>query len=431
VTTAVPPRRLKVALINNLYPPYIVGGNEMLACEVVGALRRRGHEVHVLTGHGPDLEDDGYTHQVLDLDLSRKADVFLGGLPLTMGRLIKWHLFNARSYREVLATLRRLEPDLVIAWNLYMASSAPLIAARRLTTPVLAHPADKWLLYLLKDITLLMPGRTRPTAAGMRLIKQCIQPVLNALGSPDYLLAVSEFIRRLHTNAGFPESRSKATHLGVPCDRFPYVEREFPEHRPWRFLFAGQLWAGKGPQVAVRAMAMLKERSDLPAASLNIYGDGTEGFKAYLRQLIEEHRVGDCVTLHGFVPQAQLAQEFQRHDAYLFCSIWDEPFSGGLLEAMATGLPTIATTAGGTPEAVVHDVNGLLVPPDDPEALAAAMARLMQGPDVFKRLGSAAAVDVREKWTFGGYIDRLEAAYRQIVESHRPGRPTSLSRSSS
>ena len=75
--------RLTLAVVVNLYPPYIVGGNEVLARDVVEALRARGHAVHVLTGHGRDLRQDGFTHPALGLDLDRKDDFFLGARPLS------------------------------------------------------------------------------------------------------------------------------------------------------------------------------------------------------------------------------------------------------------------------------------------------------------------------------------------------------------
>ena len=124
-------RPLSLAYIVNLYPPYIVGGNELLAQQVITALRARGHTVHVLTGRGRDLPDDGYTHQALDLDLDQKEAIFLGGLPLTLRRLVDWHLYNGRSAQGVRAALEAIKPDVTIAWNLYMASAAPLVAARR------------------------------------------------------------------------------------------------------------------------------------------------------------------------------------------------------------------------------------------------------------------------------------------------------------
>ena len=132
------------------------------------------------------------------------------------------------------------------------------------------------------------------------------------------------------------------------------------------------------------------------------------------------------MALRGFIPRPDLATEFGNHDAYLFTSIWDEPFSVSLLGAMSTGLATIATTAGGTPEAIIDGENGLLVPPDDAAALAAAMARLMQDPALALRLGRQAAADVRVHWSFDAYIDRVEKIYRTIVNGHRPGQPVEL-----
>ncbi len=136
-------RPLVLAYMVNLYPPYIVGGAEILAQEVIMALRERGHTVHVICGQGKDLPDDGFTHQVMDIDLERKTDIFLGGLPLTVPRLITWHLFNWRTYRGVREALARIQPDLVIGWSLYMASAAPLAAAKRLSIPVIAQPGGQ------------------------------------------------------------------------------------------------------------------------------------------------------------------------------------------------------------------------------------------------------------------------------------------------
>ncbi len=419
-------RPLTLAYMVNLYPPYIVGGNEMLANEVITALRERGHIVHVIAGQGKDLPDDGFTHQAIDIDLERKADIFLGGLPLTLGRLINWHLFNWRTYRGVKEVLTRIQPDLVIGWNLYMASAAPLAAARRLPMPVVAHPADKWLLYMLKEINALVQATRQPFLAGLKLMEYTVQPLLNHFAGPDYILAVSEFIRGLHTQAGYAPGQSKATHLGVPVDLFAHTVRTPPQDRPWRFIFAGQLWSGKGPQVAIEAIHLLAQRPDLPLATLDIYGGGAPAFQDHLNDLIRQWGLEERVVVRGLIPRQDLAAEFGSHDAYLFCSIWDEPFSGGLLEAMCTGLPTIATTAGGTREAIIDGENGLLVPPADAPALAAAMARLMQEPDLAPRLGRRAAEDVRAHWSFDAYIDRLENAYRTIVDGHRPGQPVEL-----
>jgi|GEM_PF-1044392 len=417
---------LTIAFIVNLYPPYIVGGNEILARDVIEALRQRGHTVHILTGQGTQLPQDGFTHSALDLDLDHKADIFLGGLPLTFGRVWRWHLYNRQSYQGVHSALAQLQPDLVIAWNLYMASAAPLIAARRFSIPLIAHPADKWLLYSLHDIGQLIPANNRKQWAAIQLLKRVVQPVLRHWARPDYILAVSEFIRALHLQAGYAAPQSCATYLGVHTHRFAYQAHAFPGKRRWRLAFAGQLWAGKGPQVAIEAIHLLRQRSDLPEVELDIYGGGAEHFIEHLQKLIHERQLTDWVHVRGFTNQSVLSQAFHDHDLFLFCSLWDEPFSGGLLEALGSGLPTIATTAGGTPEAVRHEENGLVVPPDNPQALADAIARYMREPALYERVGAQAAAEVQSRWSFDAYIDRLERVYGAIVQGHQPNAPIAI-----
>ena len=124
---------MRIALINNLYPPYIVGGNEILARDVTQSLRARGHEVHILTGRGVNLPADGFTHGALDIDLDRKQEYFLGGLPLTAKRVIDWHLYNHRTFTQVRDTLRRIQPELIICGNLGMVSAARVLAARTIS----------------------------------------------------------------------------------------------------------------------------------------------------------------------------------------------------------------------------------------------------------------------------------------------------------
>lgn len=417
---------LKLAFITNLYPPYVIGGNEIFTHNIVEALRARGHTVHVLTGQGPQFPDDGYTHQVLNLELEYKNAIFLGGLPMTTRRLLQWHIFSPSAYRRVLACLRQIQPDLIIAANLYMASAAPLVAARRLPCPLVVQPMDKWLVYLLKDLGLLVPAGTVRHKVALKVIKHTVQPLLNHFGAPDYILPVSEFIRQFHVRAGYSTAQSQAIYLGIPLERFGYHAHPHPKQRPWRLLFAGQLWEGKGPQIAIEAVSRLRNQPDLPPVELDIYGSGTERFVNQLRSMIDSYGLSHQVQLRGLVPREQLVHEFQSHDLFLFCSIWDEPFSIVLQEAMASGIPTIATTSGGTPEGVRHEQTGLLVPPAAPQALADAISRYMNDPTLYEGVGKAAAADVQAQWNFDRFIERLEARYRAIIQGHRPGAPLVL-----
>src|SRR6185295_18528307 len=92
-----------------------------------------------------------------------------------------------------------------------------------------------------------------------------------------------------------------------------------------------------------------------------------------------------------------------------------EGMSNALLEAMAAGLPVVATAVGGNPEVVAPDGSGLLVPPDDPEAMAAAVARLLAAPAEAARLGAAARRRVEESFGARAMVRRLEAVYTALL----------------
>jgi glycosyltransferase involved in cell wall biosynthesis len=85
------------------------------------------------------------------------------------------------------------------------------------------------------------------------------------------------------------------------------------------------------------------------------------------------------------------------------------------LEAMARGRPVVASAVGGLAETVVSEATGLLVPPEDPAALAAALARLIEDPTLARRLGAAGAKRVAEHFRAEQMVGAYEALYREIL----------------
>jgi glycosyltransferase involved in cell wall biosynthesis len=405
-------------VINNLYPPYIVGGNEILARDVVEELRRRGHEVHVVTGRGAQLPVDAFTHGALDLDLDHKEDTFLGRQQPDTLQMITWHLFNPRSYAAARRLIRQINPDLVIIWNLYLASMSPLVAAMRSGKPTTVHVADKWLYYGLKRVTALVRPPRRAQRLIMRTLERFFQPALSAFLGPLIIVAISEFMRSFYLSHGFASADIAVIHLGVPTRVFtPQARRDVPADH-YRLLFVGALWEGKGPHVAVRALGALRRRGFTNLA-LDVYGNGTENFLSWLRAVISEEGVGHAVALHGYATREEIAAAYQTHDLLVFPSIWDEPFAAVPIEAMSCGMAIVATTAGGTPEAIRNGETGLLVPPDDPNALADAICRLVHEPALRRRLGEQAARIARSQFDFARYVDQLEAHYETRVREAR------------
>jgi phosphatidylinositol alpha-mannosyltransferase len=150
-----------------------------------------------------------------------------------------------------------------------------------------------------------------------------------------------------------------------------------------KLLFVGRLDERKGFPTAVEAFGMLaEERADL---RLIVVGDGPD------RSAVDRLAPGtrDRVTMLGSVPNADLPPVHAACDLYLGTSVGGESFGIVLVEAMAAHLPVVASDIPGYDEVVTDDVEGLLVPPRDPRAVAAAAARILDDPGLAAKMGEA------------------------------------------
>jgi glycosyltransferase involved in cell wall biosynthesis len=170
-------------------------------------------------------------------------------------------------------------------------------------------------------------------------------------------------------------------------------------------VFAGRLSIQKALDVALRAVAACD------GVSLVIAGDGPE--RQRLDLLVAELGVGDRVRFIGAQPRETVLEVLAAADAELLSSGW-ENFPHSLIEALAVGTPVIATGVGGVREIVTDGVNGLLVPPGDPEALAAAIRRFFADGELRERLRAAATGSV-ERFAPGPVYARLEELLRETA----------------
>jgi colanic acid/amylovoran biosynthesis glycosyltransferase len=223
---------------------------------------------------------------------------------------------------------------------------------------------------------------------------------------------------------GCPKEKLRLNRTGIPLDQFPFQQRPMPADGSWRFIQACRLIAKKGLGTAIRAFAKFHEKH--PKATFRIAGEGP--MKAELEKLIAELGLGGAVELSGFLSQEDLAALYARSHIFLHPSEMppdqnQEGVPNSMLEAMATGLPVLATTHGGIPEAVTHERTGLLVPERDEAALHQAMCQITSEPDMLYILGEAASRAVREEFEQSKQIEKLESYYdeaRAIAEARRP-----------
>jgi len=160
-----------------------------------------------------------------------------------------------------------------------------------------------------------------------------------------------------------------------------------------RIACVGRLVPRKGVDTAIEALAGLVERGIDDVELLVVGGPDAAGLAddpevARLRALAEERGVGDKVVFRGQVDHSRLPAVFRSADMVV-CTPWYEPFGIVPLEAMACGVPVVASTVGGLVDTVTHGVSGLQVPPRDVDATAEAMAYLAREPDVARSFGAA------------------------------------------
>jgi glycosyltransferase involved in cell wall biosynthesis len=190
----------------------------------------------------------------------------------------------------------------------------------------------------------------------------------------------------------------------------PLVRRELglPESSPVIGLVGRLDHWGKGHKELFEAMAILKERHPVHAL---IVGGG--------RRIDEIKALAASLGLDGEVhflgTRRDVPDLLNAMDIFVLPS-YSEGVSLALLEAMAAGLPVIATAVGGLPEVVTDGENGLLIPPRDAEALATALARLLEASDFAKKLGQNARKHVREHFSLDRLGREINEIYEELVE---------------
>jgi len=220
------------------------------------------------------------------------------------------------------------------------------------------------------------------------------------------LTFVSAYLRDVVARTlGWHDVDAEVVPSGIDLTDFPITSKD----PGWggRLLCVGRVEPRKGFHVAVDALA------DLPGMTLEILGRADEAYRGELLKRVNDRGVADRIRLDA-VPRSELAARYRAADAVLFTSVWQEPFGLVPLEAMACGTPVIATGTGGSKEFCIDGDNCLLVPPDDAGALAAAVRRLADDPDLRRRLQAGGAKTAREM-TIERYAAHLEHLHDMMV----------------
>jgi len=348
------------------YPPFHGGAEQATAVLAEAAAGDPECRVHVLTSDiGGRLEPEEVRNGVRILRVpSRKRDWTHHSVPELV-------TFYASCRRRLPALQESLKPSTLLAHFTMPAGLIALTWRRRFGAPysVVLHGAD-------------VPGHE---PARFRLLHPLMKVVARRVWNrADHVIAVSGELAALAQRT-WPRGRIDVIPNGVDTTRFCPATRPEQADRT-RVVLLSRLVEIKGVHVLIEALAGLP-RPLLRTCRIDVYGTGPQ--RPALEALVRRERLTECVTFHGVVPADRVPSLLREADLFVLPSL-REAAPVSLLEAMATGLPAIATSVGDVPHVVRDGANGRLVPPADPEALGRALGELLKDRDRRERMGRAA-----------------------------------------
>jgi glycosyltransferase involved in cell wall biosynthesis len=230
---------------------------------------------------------------------------------------------------------------------------------------------------------------------------------LEILHQADALIAISRDVEADLLRWGFPSQRIRHIPNGVDTGYFT-PNHAFPRRHPVRFILLGRRHPQKGIDLALQAAHLLQAQGLSEQFHISFYGVAYPEYD--YERMAHQLGVSDNVT---FFPFQEKPLDIYQAAHCLILPSRGEGLSNALLEAMATALPVVATQVSGTVDVVTDGEDGLLIPPESPEALAKAMMTVVQQPDLALRLGQQA----RQKMLRAFSLDSVAQQYSELYAS--------------
>jgi glycosyltransferase involved in cell wall biosynthesis len=416
-----PQAPLRIGLLSYRSNPHC-GGQGVYLKNLAHALRDLGHRVEVFSGPPePGLDEDIPLHRVACLDLYNPLDPFrvptLGELADPV-HLVEWLGVSTMGFPEPFTFglrlwarfRRRLGACDVIHDNQSLSYGLWALSRRIPTVATIHHPVTVDRRFAVRSEGAawkkLKQWRWYSFIGMQKRVARCLRP----------LITVSESARRdISRDFGIPPDRFRIIANGINTDLFrpmPEIPRE-----PGRMVVTNSAdMPLKGLAYLLRALAAVRARRN----HLKLVVIGTPRKNGVVERLVRELGLDRSVEFTGRIGDAELVRHYARASLAVIPSVY-EGFGLPAGEAMACAVPVVSTTGGALPEVVGEA--GLLVPPADPAALAAAITSLLDHPRRAADLGRAGLRRVHSRFTWRRAAERTVDAYREAIDGHRRIRP--------
>ena len=383
---------MRITIVNSFFPPWR-GGAETCVYNLSRHLKERGHEVTVICSSPP----------------FEPGMQFVDGVKVERLRTCG-KLYGTPIMPELFQKLMGEQADIIHANfpSPYIACLASTISRVRGVPAVLTWHND------LPPVTRI--ARILVTTHD-HLVLPLYLPQFNSIIATSRLYAETSQILEAY------KDRVVVIPNGVDTQRFnpdipgDEIRSRLEVGRRKIVLFVGALtqWHRyKGLDVLIQAMALMRDQ--VPGARLVIVGAGQ--LETEYRPLVSRHGLTSCVIFAGNVPDDELPKYYASSDILALPSKdRSEGFGLTILEANATGKPAIGTTVGGIPSVIRDGYNGLLVPPNDHNALAQTIKKALSDDDLLKRMGrNGRAFAEQHDWSI--VAEQTENVYKRALTAH-------------
>lgn len=395
---------MKICMISNLYPPFIMGGAEIVVENTANELVKRGHQVFVITSSQENKvtidEIDGVNvYRIPNLNVSTPYN-FSSNIFVTKVVYYILNLWSPRAYTKVSRILHDEMPNLVHVHNYKGISLSIFHAIKTIKIPVIFTAHDHFLICPYNSLL----KRSGAICSNPKLVCKMYSNVQRLFINRcvDVVISPSAFlINNLRRNNFFLTIPTYVIPLGI--EKSPH--NNIKDYRNITLLFVGSLGKAKGVDILINAF---KKISD-PNLHLDIVGKGP--MEQELRTLsYSDNRI----TFHGFISPKEIDRFYQKANLVIVPSICYDNSPMVIYESFVNGTPVVGSKIGGIPELIKDGNNGYTFTPGDTDQLVLILKELITNPAKLKEMESN-SYESSKLYSIKKYIDSLESIYIKVI----------------